>query len=176
MVQHSGLLQKYGKIDVIVSNAAANPSVDAILQHKKRSSTSYGRQMSKPRMPIEVWEDRDNIRKLYRACLAWHISLGLHSFNAEMPRKWVAMFPPYSYKGRLLTRASDYATTDIVHKILESWSLSVNLWTSRTASCSPDDWEGFLHYLRCLLEDGNIWCDEAVNDPIHLPKFGNCKV
>lgn len=28
------LLQKYGKIDVVVSNAAANPSVDAILQTK----------------------------------------------------------------------------------------------------------------------------------------------
>jgi len=27
-----GLLQKYGKIDVVVSNAAANPSVDSILQ------------------------------------------------------------------------------------------------------------------------------------------------
>ncbi|KAK7405688.1 hypothetical protein VNO78_07294 [Psophocarpus tetragonolobus] len=122
-------------------------------------------------MPIEVWEDRDSIRKL---CRAWHISLGLHSFNAKMPRKWVAMSPLYSYKGRLLTRAGDYAAADIVHKILESWSLSVNLWTSRTAS--PDDWEGFLHYPGCLLEDGNIWCHEAVNDPIHLPKFGNCKV
>lgn len=28
-------LQKYGKIDVIVSNAAANPSVDSILETKE---------------------------------------------------------------------------------------------------------------------------------------------
>lgn len=34
MIEHSGLLQKYGKIDVVVSNAAANPSVDSILQTK----------------------------------------------------------------------------------------------------------------------------------------------
>lgn len=31
----SGLFQKYGKIDVVVSNAAANPSVDVILQTKE---------------------------------------------------------------------------------------------------------------------------------------------
>ncbi|KAK7281433.1 hypothetical protein RIF29_09421 [Crotalaria pallida] len=40
----------------------------------------------------------------------------------------------------------------------------------------PDDWECLLHYLGCLLEDGSIWCDEAVNDPVHPPKFVNCKV
>ena len=34
MVEHSGSLQKYGKIDVVVSNAAANPSVEPILQTK----------------------------------------------------------------------------------------------------------------------------------------------
>jgi len=34
VIEHSGLLQKYGKIDVVVSNAAANPSVDSILQTK----------------------------------------------------------------------------------------------------------------------------------------------
>lgn len=28
-------LQKYGKIDVVVSNAAANPSIDTILQTKE---------------------------------------------------------------------------------------------------------------------------------------------
>lgn len=31
----SGLFQKFGKIDVVVSNAAANPSVDSILQTKE---------------------------------------------------------------------------------------------------------------------------------------------
>ncbi|XP_020221131.1 N-terminal acetyltransferase B complex auxiliary subunit NAA25 [Cajanus cajan] len=64
--------------------------------------------------------------------------------------------------GRLLARAGDYtAAADIYHKILES---------------CPDDWECFLHYLGCLLEDGSIWCDEAANDPVHPPKFVNCKV
>ncbi|OIV89029.1 hypothetical protein TanjilG_24099 [Lupinus angustifolius] len=65
-------------------------------------------------------------------------------------------------QGRLLAQADDYAAaTDIFHKILES---------------CPDDWECFLHYLGCLLEDGSIWSDEAVNDPVHPPKFINCKV
>ncbi|KEH34387.1 putative tetratricopeptide-like helical domain, N-acetyltransferase B complex, non-catalytic subunit [Medicago truncatula] len=65
-------------------------------------------------------------------------------------------------QGRLLALAGDYtAAADIFHKILES---------------CPDDWEGFLHYLGCLLEDGSIWCDEAVNDPVHPPKFVSCKV
>lgn len=31
----SDLFQKFGKIDVVVSNAAANPSVDSILQTKE---------------------------------------------------------------------------------------------------------------------------------------------
>ncbi|XP_045820585.1 N-terminal acetyltransferase B complex auxiliary subunit NAA25 [Trifolium pratense] len=65
-------------------------------------------------------------------------------------------------QGRLLALAGDYtAAADIFHKILES---------------CPDDWESFLHYLGCLLEDGSIWFDEAVNDPVHPPKFVSCKV
>ncbi|XP_047147821.1 N-terminal acetyltransferase B complex auxiliary subunit NAA25 [Vigna umbellata] len=65
-------------------------------------------------------------------------------------------------QGRLLARAGDYtAAADIFNKILE---------------LCPDDWEGFLQYLGCLLEDDSIWCDEAVNDPVHPPKFVNCKV
>ncbi|KAH1196959.1 N-terminal acetyltransferase B complex auxiliary subunit NAA25 [Glycine max] len=40
----------------------------------------------------------------------------------------------------------------------------------------PDDWESFLHYLGCLLEDESIWCDETVNDPVHPPKFVNDQV
>ncbi|XP_027334003.1 N-terminal acetyltransferase B complex auxiliary subunit NAA25 isoform X2 [Abrus precatorius] len=65
-------------------------------------------------------------------------------------------------QGRLMARAGDYAAAaDIFHKILES---------------CPDDWECFLHYLGCLLEDDSIWCDETVNDPVHPPKFVNCKV
>ncbi|CAK8566015.1 unnamed protein product [Lathyrus sativus] len=65
-------------------------------------------------------------------------------------------------QGRLLALACDYtAAADIFKKILES---------------CPDDWECFLHYLGCLLEDGSIWCNEAVNDPVHPPKFVSCKV
>ncbi|KAG4974664.1 hypothetical protein JHK87_031485 [Glycine soja] len=65
-------------------------------------------------------------------------------------------------QGRLLARAGDYtAAADIFNKILES---------------CPDDWESFLHYLGCLLEDDSIWCDEVVNDPVHPPKFVNFKV
>ncbi|KAL1348752.1 hypothetical protein HN51_024889 [Arachis hypogaea] len=65
-------------------------------------------------------------------------------------------------QGRLLARAGDYvAATDIFKKILVS---------------SPDDWECFLNYLACLMEDGSIWCEEAVNDPVHPPKFVQCKV
>ncbi|KAF7833806.1 N-terminal acetyltransferase B complex auxiliary subunit NAA25 [Senna tora] len=65
-------------------------------------------------------------------------------------------------QGRLLARAGDYAAAaDIFRKILES---------------CPDDWKYFLHYLGCLLEDDSIWCDEAVNDPVHPPKFVSCKV
>ncbi|KAH1225724.1 N-terminal acetyltransferase B complex auxiliary subunit NAA25 [Glycine max] len=63
-------------------------------------------------------------------------------------------------QGRLLARAGDYtAAADIFNKILD-----------------PDDWESFLHYLGCLLEDDSIWCDEVVNDPVHPPKFVNFKV
>ncbi|KAL5164411.1 N-terminal acetyltransferase B complex auxiliary subunit NAA25 [Glycine soja] len=63
-------------------------------------------------------------------------------------------------QGRLLARAGDYtAAADIFHKILD-----------------PDDWESFLHYLGCLLEDESIWCDETVNDPVHPPKFVNDQV
>ncbi|XP_021909820.1 N-terminal acetyltransferase B complex auxiliary subunit NAA25 [Carica papaya] len=64
-------------------------------------------------------------------------------------------------QGRLLARASDYATAALVYqKILE---------------LSPDDWECFLHYLGCLLEDDSSWCNSTVNDPIHPPKFVECK-
>lgn len=41
---------------------------------------------------------------------------------------------------------------------------------------SPDDWECFLHYLGCLLDDDSNWCDRATTDPIHPPKFVECKI
>jgi len=43
-------------------------------------------------------------------------------------------------------------------------------------SGSPDDWECFLHYLGCLLEDGSSWSNGANNDPINPPKPVDCKV
>lgn len=63
-------------------------------------------------------------------------------------------------QGRLLARAGDYvAASNIYQKIIE---------------LCPDDWEAFLHYLGCLLEDDSSWCSEASNDPIH-PQNVNCK-
>ncbi|KAJ7964264.1 phagocyte signaling-impaired protein [Quillaja saponaria] len=65
-------------------------------------------------------------------------------------------------QGRLLARSGDYAAAaDVFQKILES---------------RPDDWECFLHYLGCLMEDDSPWCSEAVYDPIHPPRVVNCKI
>ncbi|KAJ4839804.1 hypothetical protein Tsubulata_032010 [Turnera subulata] len=65
-------------------------------------------------------------------------------------------------QGRLLARSGDYTTgANIYQKILEQ---------------CPDDWECFLHYIGCLLEDDSSWSNEANSDPIHPPKFVECKV
>lgn len=65
-------------------------------------------------------------------------------------------------QGRLLARSGDYATSaNIYQKILE---------------LCPDDWECFLHYLGCLLEDGSSWSKGTNNDPINPPKPEDCKV
>ncbi|KAK1283393.1 hypothetical protein QJS10_CPB21g01457 [Acorus calamus] len=56
-------------------------------------------------------------------------------------------------KGRLLARAGDNATAaEVFQKILE---------------LCPDDWESFLHYLGCLLEDDCCWRKEIINDPLY---------
>ncbi|KAJ6693397.1 hypothetical protein OIU85_004192 [Salix viminalis] len=65
-------------------------------------------------------------------------------------------------QGKLLARSGDYATgADIYEKILE---------------LCPDDWECFLHYLGCLLEDGSSWSNGVHNDPINPQKSVDCKV
>ncbi|XP_030963835.1 N-terminal acetyltransferase B complex auxiliary subunit NAA25 isoform X1 [Quercus lobata] len=65
-------------------------------------------------------------------------------------------------QGRLLARAGDYAAAaSIFQKILE---------------LCPDDWECFLHYLGCLLEDDSNWSNGVLSDPIHPPKFIDCKL
>ncbi|XP_010257019.1 PREDICTED: phagocyte signaling-impaired protein isoform X2 [Nelumbo nucifera] len=65
-------------------------------------------------------------------------------------------------QGRLLARACDYsAAAEIFQKVLES---------------CPDDWECFLHYLGCLLEDDSSWCSGSINDIIHPPKSVDCKL
>ncbi|RXI04113.1 hypothetical protein DVH24_038387 [Malus domestica] len=65
-------------------------------------------------------------------------------------------------QGRLHARAGDYtAAASIFQKILE---------------LCPDDWDCFLHYLGCLLEDDSNWCNLANTDPIHPPKFIECKI
>ncbi|XP_022149780.1 N-terminal acetyltransferase B complex auxiliary subunit NAA25-like isoform X2 [Momordica charantia] len=65
-------------------------------------------------------------------------------------------------QGRLLARAGDFAdAANIFQRILE---------------LRPDDWECFLHYLGCLLEDDSNWCNESSIDPIHPPKRVLCKI
>ncbi|WCJ34810.1 N-terminal acetyltransferase B complex auxiliary subunit NAA25 [Euphorbia peplus] len=65
-------------------------------------------------------------------------------------------------QGRLLARSGDYASgANIYQKILE---------------LSPDDWECFLHYLGCLLEDDSSWSKGANGDPIHPLQSVECKV
>lgn len=60
-------------------------------------------------------------------------------------------------QGRLLARAGDYAAAaDVFQKVLE---------------LCPDDWECFLQYLGCLLEDDSI----LVKDDIHTAKSTDCK-
>ena len=41
----------------------------------------------------------------------------------------------------------------------------VHLWSG-----SPDDWECFLHYLGCLLEDDQSWCNGPSSEPSCPPK------
>ncbi|KAI9196072.1 hypothetical protein LWI28_020834 [Acer negundo] len=65
-------------------------------------------------------------------------------------------------QGRLLARQGDFAAAaKIYEKILQ---------------LSSDDWECFLHYLSCLLEDESSWCNGATDDPIHPKKFVDCKL
>ncbi|GMH11218.1 hypothetical protein Nepgr_013059 [Nepenthes gracilis] len=59
-------------------------------------------------------------------------------------------------QGRLLARAGDNAAAACTfQKILES---------------CPDDWQCFLHYLGCLLEDDKSWCNGSIGEPVHPPK------
>ncbi|GAB4860256.1 hypothetical protein Ancab_011737 [Ancistrocladus abbreviatus] len=58
-------------------------------------------------------------------------------------------------QGKLLARAGDNSTAACTfQKILES---------------CPDDWECFLHYLGCLLEDDKSWCNCPNGEPVHPP-------
>ncbi|KAL3530942.1 hypothetical protein ACH5RR_010264 [Cinchona calisaya] len=64
-------------------------------------------------------------------------------------------------QGRLLARSGDYAAAaDIFEKVLE---------------LCPDDWEYFLHYLGCLLDDGSSLCMGNDSNPIYPPKHVDCK-
>lgn len=65
-------------------------------------------------------------------------------------------------QGRLLAHAGDYAAAaEIFRRIMES---------------CPDDWECFLNYLSCLLEDDSRWCSKTVTDQIHPSNFVDCKL
>ncbi|XP_047312876.1 N-terminal acetyltransferase B complex auxiliary subunit NAA25-like isoform X2 [Impatiens glandulifera] len=60
-------------------------------------------------------------------------------------------------KGRVLARAGDYAAAvDVFQKILE---------------LCPDDWECFLDYLGCLLEDGSCWSNVPISDLRYPRKY-----
>ncbi|KAI3450280.1 hypothetical protein Pfo_006945 [Paulownia fortunei] len=62
-------------------------------------------------------------------------------------------------QGRLLARIGDYApAADVFRKVLE---------------LCPDDWECFLQYLGCLLEDGSFLTKGT--DPIHPLKSTECQ-
>ena len=41
---------------------------------------------------------------------------------------------------------------------------------------SPDDWESFLNYLGCLLEDDSYWCRRAKNDLISQSNHVDYKI
>ncbi|XP_072997534.1 N-terminal acetyltransferase B complex auxiliary subunit NAA25 isoform X1 [Typha latifolia] len=58
-------------------------------------------------------------------------------------------------KGRLLSHACNYAAAaEVFQKVLES---------------CPDDWESFLHYLGCLLEDDTYWSKVSTSHYTGLP-------
>ncbi|KAL6563581.1 hypothetical protein OROGR_002540 [Orobanche gracilis] len=62
-------------------------------------------------------------------------------------------------QGRLLAKAGDYAAAaDVFQKVLE---------------LCPDDWEGFLQYIACLLEDSSIFIKDT--DPINAVKYIECR-
>ncbi|KAL2899246.1 N-terminal acetyltransferase B complex auxiliary subunit NAA25 [Bienertia sinuspersici] len=66
-------------------------------------------------------------------------------------------------QGRLLAQSGDNAAAaSTFQKILESWY-------AYGAIC-PDDWQCFLHYLGCLLEDDQSWCDGTTSEPRCPPK------
>ncbi|KAF6144813.1 hypothetical protein GIB67_038912 [Kingdonia uniflora] len=65
-------------------------------------------------------------------------------------------------QGRLLARSCDYvAAAEIFKKVME---------------ICPDDWENFLNFLGCLLEDDSRWCNGMLSDQIHRPRFVDCKL
>lgn len=62
-------------------------------------------------------------------------------------------------QGRLHARSCDYAAAaDIFQKVLES---------------CPDDWESFLHYLGCFLEDDIVWSTSMITDQNISPNFAD---
>ncbi|KAJ0979283.1 hypothetical protein J5N97_014757 [Dioscorea zingiberensis] len=68
-------------------------------------------------------------------------------------------------QGRLLACARDFAAAaENFQRVLE---------------LCPDDWEAFLNYLGCLLEDDISWSKASITDQIHLANsadFQNCKL
>ncbi|KAL7249822.1 hypothetical protein ACSBR1_011907 [Camellia fascicularis] len=72
------------------------------------------------------------------------------------------------------------ATVTAANRRFSLSSLVFHEWRSKSqavqGSKSPDDWECFLDYLGCLLEDDSSWCNGADTDPIHPSKSVDCKL
>ncbi|XP_068634358.1 N-terminal acetyltransferase B complex auxiliary subunit NAA25 isoform X2 [Aristolochia californica] len=88
----------------------------------------------------QYWKSKQNTWMLWRFCREiWDHLYRLKVIGCEC-----------SGQGKLLARACDYAAAaEVFQKVLES---------------SPDDWESFIHYLDCLLEDNSRWSTGNVVD------------
>lgn len=70
-------------------------------------------------------------------------------------------FDKLRLQGRLLGRAGQYAR-------------AAGIFEEALKLC-PDDWECFLHYLGCLLEDASSMCTGADGNPVYPPKPIDCR-
>ncbi|XP_074301820.1 N-terminal acetyltransferase B complex auxiliary subunit NAA25-like isoform X1 [Silene latifolia] len=88
-----------------------------------------------------------------------NFSDALHVLSGNLGKLILIDVDRLRLQGKLLAQSGDnVAAASTFQKILES---------------CPDDWECFLHYLGCLLEDDNSWCDGSASGtrcPISVDK------